>query len=480
MTMLNYKNSGVRYFTMHYATRQAIKRIRLHPTRLVGLHPSLSPLRHQYRSFNFLLTPRQPTSVYVHRLLFLTSIASFTYIGYGYYDHKANTSDLPLTPFAFLKPLLFTMDPENAHVYAVKAAQYPKFIRNAFGMVHNSNTDSSTNPLESTVFGLTFTNPIGLAAGFDKHGECIDGMLDLGFGFVEIGSITPKPQNGNEKPRVWRLKKDKAVINRYGFNSDGHQAVERRLQARLRDMNRSSYGKLGINLGKNKYVKQADAVNDYIKGIETFSKYADYLVINISSPNTPGLRDLQRRDIIHNLLSKLKETRDAVHEANFADSIMASCVKCKPPPTPLLVKIAPDLKDSEIEDIAYVVREVGIDGVIVSNTTIARDGLKTSEKITSEYGGLSGKPVFEKSNEVLRKMYRCTNGEMPLIGVGGVSSVEDAYTKIKCGASLVQVYTGMVYNGPVLVHQIIDKLDALAKKDGYKHITEAIGSAVED
>ena len=250
-----------------------------------------------------------------------------------------------------------------------------------------------------------------------------------------------------------------------------------RLQKRLSNMNRSSYGKLGINLGKNKYVTQEEAVNDYIKGIEEFAEFADYLVINISSPNTPGLRDLQKREIIHKLLAKLKTTRDRVHDECFAKSLMKDCIKCKPPPPPLLVKIAPDLNDSEIEDIAFVVRDVGIDGVIVSNTTISRENLKSDGALASERGGLSGKPVFEKSNVVLQKMYRLTEGKVPLIGVGGISSVNDAYTKIKCGASLVQLYTGLMYNGPVLVHEMINGLDACAKRDGFEHISQAIGSS---
>ena len=440
------------------------------------LHSSLP--RNSYRPFANSIA--QKGSNYATTGLFTISIASFSYIFYAYYYHKStSSSNLPFTTFALIKPILFQVDPEKSHNYAVEAAKLPKSIRNAFGMVYRGGIDQSkleTN-LKSEVWNLKFANPIGLAAGFDKHGECIDGMFDLGFGFVEIGSITPKPQRGNDKPRVWRLKKDEAVINRYGFNSDGHELVKFRLEDRLSNMNRSSYGKLGINLGKNKYVKQNDAVNDYIKGIENFTEFADYLVINISSPNTPGLRDLQRREIIHDLLSKVKIKRDSVHDAIFAKSPMASCVKCKPPPPPLLVKIAPDLKDNEIEDIAFVVREVGIDGIIVSNTTISRDNLKSDEKVTSEYGGLSGKPVFEKSNQVLKKMYKATEGKVPLIGVGGVSSVEDAYQKIKCGASLVQIYTGMIYNGPILIHEMIDKLDEMVKNDGYKHFTEAIGTA---
>merc|ERR1719295_1769636 len=409
--------------------------------------------------------------------LFVISIASFSYIGYAYYDYTS--TGLPFNTFALIRPILFQFDPEESHLHAVRAGQFPKFIRNALGMVYNNGiTDPSkleTN-LESKVWALSFPNPIGLAAGFDKNGECIDAMMDLGFGFVEIGSITPQPQAGNEKPRVWRLRDDEAVINRYGFNSDGHDAVRQRLQQRLSNMKRHSFGKLGINLGKNKAVKECDAVLDYQRGIEAFAEFADYIVINISSPNTPGLRDLQKRDIIHRLLTTLKETRDAVHDANFAKSAMASCVKCKPPPPPLLVKIAPDLNDGEIEDIAFVVRDVGIDGIIVNNTTIGRENLKADESVKKENGGLSGKPMFEKSNQVLSKMYKATEGKVPLIGVGGVSSVEDAYTKIKCGASLVQLYTGMIYNGPMLIHQMIDKLDECAKKDGFSHISEAIGS----
>ncbi len=337
------------------------------PNRLYLQCRSSLHFNNRYRSFSTLHTPHKSTTYYANRILFITSLTSLSYISYIYLSNKFS-STLPLSPFAFMRPLLFQIDPEKSHLYAVKCAQLPKFIRNAFGMVYKNGIDQNTlnTNLQCNVWKLTFPNPIGLAAGFDKHGECIGGMFDMGFGFVEIGSITPKPQLGNEKPRVWRLKKDKAVINRYGFNSDGHDIVRQRLNNRLSNVNRSqSNGKLGINLCKNKYVKRADAVNDYIAGIEKFTEFADYLVINISSPNTPGLRDLQKRDIIYNLLAKLKETRDAVHDENFKKSPMGTCVNCKPPAPPLLVKIAPDLSDKEIEDIAYVVRSVGIDGVIV-------------------------------------------------------------------------------------------------------------------
>ena len=435
-------------------------------------HRSLVPFRIGHRSFS-----SSTGSGTISKGLFIISVASFSYVGYAYYDYTS--TGLPFNTFALIRPILFRFDPEQSHVHAVRAGSFPKYIRNALGMVYNNGiTDPSkldTN-LECKVWGLSFPNPIGLAAGFDKNGECIDGMMDLGFGFVEIGSITPQPQDGNDKPRVWRLVEDEAVINRYGFNSDGHEVVRQRLQKRLENMNRNSYGKLGINLGKNKKVTEKDAVLDYMKGIEVFAEFADYLVINISSPNTPGLRDLQKRDIIHKLLSSLKETRDRVHDANFAKSAMASCIKCKPPPPPLLVKIAPDLEDNEIKDIAFVVRDVGIDGIIVNNTTISREDLKADKSVQSEYGGLSGRPMFEKSNGILRKVYKATEGKVPLIGVGGVSSVDDAYTKIKCGASLVQLYTGMIYNGPTLIHEMIDKLDECAKKDGFNHISEAVGS----
>jgi len=441
-------------------------------------HRSRSPrpfaLRLGHRSFS-----SAPGSRRLSKGLLVVAVASFSYLGFAYFDYAA--TGLPFNMFALIRPILFRLDPEQSHVLAVRAGRFPKFVRNALGMVYNDGVaDPSkleTN-LESKVWALSFPNPIGLAAGFDKNGECIDAMMDLGFGFVEIGSITPQPQAGNEKPRVWRLRDDEAVINRYGFNSDGHDAVRQRLQQRLSNMKRHSFGKLGINLGKNKAVKECDAVLDYQRGIEAFAEFADYIVINISSPNTPGLRDLQKRDIIHRLLTTLKETRDAVHDANFAKSAMASCVKCKPPPPPLLVKIAPDLNDGEIEDIAFVVRAVGIDGVIVSNTTISRDGLKANGTVTAERGGLSGKPLFEKSNTVLRKMYRATEGKVPLIGVGGVSSVADAYAKIKCGASLVQLYTALIYNGPTLIHEMMDHLDEYAKRDGFSHISEAVGSEV--
>ena len=389
--------------------------------------------------------------------------------GYGKYY------ELPVSRYMFIQPILYQLDGETSHELAVKAAQYPKMIRGILGMNYNSNGKSTK--LETNVFGLGFKNCVGLAAGFDKNGETVDGMFDIGFGFIEIGSITPKPQDGNPKPRVFRLLKDKAVINRYGFNSDGHKIVKERLKTRINsgmyDINK---GILGINLGKNKTTAQENSVDDYKQGIKEFITYCDYLVINVSSPNTPGLRNLQKQQILYNLLNDLKEYRDIEWENQKNNCIWKREHKIKPP---LLVKVAPDLNDNEINDISTVIKSVGIDGIIVGNTTIDRDvnrlNLKSNIELINQKGGLSGKCLFNKSNIILKKFYKQIGGNVPIIGVGGISSVNDVYTKIKCGASLVQLYTGLIFNGPSMIHDILNELNDLAIKDGYNNIYDAIG-----
>ncbi|OCT84454.1 hypothetical protein XELAEV_18022607mg [Xenopus laevis] len=341
--------------------------------------------------------------------------------------------------------------PELAHTLSVKCL--------SLGLVplckhHNSER------LEVKVLGHTFRNPVGLAAGFDKHAEAVDGLFKIGFGFVEVGSITPKPQDGNPKPRVFRLLQDKAVINRYGFNSHGVEIVQQRLlERREKQKILTSAGMpLGINLGKNK--TSEDAAADYTQGLQQLGSLADYLVINVSSPNTPGLRNLQGREQLRKLLTEVVKCRNAL--------------QCDPKPA-LLVKIAPDLSTRDKEDIASVVTEVGIDGLIISNTTISRP-TSLQDPQSSEVGGLSGAPLRDLATETVREMYALTAGKIPIIGVGGVFSGLDALQKIRAGASLVQLYTALTYQGPPVVGKVTRELDQLLREQGFSCVSDAVGA----
>jgi dihydroorotate dehydrogenase len=335
------------------------------------------------------------------------------------------------------------LDPETAHTFTIKALKYGAGPRYA---------DRNPPSLEVNALGLTFSNPVGLAAGFDKNAEVPGAMIRLGFGFVEVGSVIPRPQKGNPKPRLFRLEADRAVINRMGFNSDGMGKIGRR----LRRLRRKGFpGIVGINLGANK--DSVDRAADYLVGLQALAAYGDYFVVNISSPNTPGLRDLQEGESLEDLLARLRDARREL--------------KAKPP---LLLKIAPDLTDSQAETIARLVLDYGIDGVVIGNTTTARpETLVSSHK--GEGGGLSGRPLFEPSTALLRKMYQLIQGKAPLVGVGGISSGEDAYRKIRAGATLVQLYTGLVYEGPGLVRTIKRDLAACLERDGFASVKDAIG-----
>ncbi|ORX91313.1 hypothetical protein K493DRAFT_228252 [Basidiobolus meristosporus CBS 931.73] len=348
-----------------------------------------------------------------------------------------------------LMPIMHQFDPEAGHRVAILTGKY--------GLTPRDRVQDAEN-LQVELWGKKFSNPLGLAAGFDKHGEAIDSMFDMGFGFVEVGSVTPEPQPGNPKPRLFRLKEDKGVINRYGFNSDGHKAVVERLKNRLRHyffhhpevesttVNQSlrANKQLGLNLGKNK-TSAPESFSDYIKGIETLGKYADYLVVNISSPNTPGLRSLQRRDMLEGLVKQVMTARDSLPE----------------PRPPLLIKIAPrpDLSYEELCDIAQVALDCKVDGVIVSNTTINRpSGIKSDPKILQEAGGLSGGPLFPQSLATVREFYKLTKGQIPLIGAGGIRTGKDAVAFAKAGASMVQIYSILSYDGPGAPRAIKDEI----------------------
>lgn len=370
-----------------------------------------------------------------------------------------------------VNPFFALLDPEFAHTLAVSAA--------ARGWVPR---EKRPNPpiLQLEVWGRKFSNPIGLAAGFDKNAEAVDGLLGLGFGFVEVGSVTPVPQEGNPKPRIFRLPQEGAIINRCGFNSEGIVVVAKRLGAQhgKRKLDESSStspspndegkhggkagpGILGVNFGKNK--TSEDAVADYVQGVHTLSQYADYLVINVSSPNTPGLRMLQGRKQLKDLVKKVQAARDEMQWGEEG-------------PPPLLVKIAPDLSKEDLEDIAAVALALRLDGLIISNTTVSRPEPVNKNPVAAEPGGLSGKPLFGMSTNLLKDMYILTRGKIPLIGCGGVSSGEDAYKKIRAGATLVQLYTAFAYGGPALIPQIKAELAECLERDGFKSIVEAVGA----
>jgi dihydroorotate dehydrogenase len=356
--------------------------------------------------------------------------------------------------------LVRLLDAETAHNLGIVAAKMGFFPRE---------TRPDSPSLATTVWGRKFPNPIGMAAGFDKHAEVIEPLLGIGFGFVEIGSVTPLEQPGNPKPRCFRLKEHRAVINRYGFNSEGVDVAQGRLAA-LRKKQQQGVppfpaGIVGVNLGKNK--TSPDAAADYTTGVYKLGPYADYLVINISSPNTPGLRALQSRSELEHLIKAVKAARD---QMQFVDKTTGAG------PPPLLVKIAPDLTEADKADIAAVALKHGIDGLIISNTTIERPGSIPDHPHGKETGGLSGAPLFETSTAVLRDMYKLTKGKIPIIGVGGVSTGRDAYDKIKAGASLVELYSAFTYDGPSLVPRIKKELADCLERDGYKSVAEAVGA----
>ncbi|MGF6226108.1 dihydroorotate dehydrogenase [Inquilinus ginsengisoli] len=348
--------------------------------------------------------------------------------------------------FALAAPVLKAMPPETAHRATITA------LKLGLGPGASGPDDPV---LAVTLWGRDFANPIGLAAGFDKDAEVVDPMLRLGFGFVEVGSVTPRAQPGNPRPRAFRLPDQQALINRYGFNNRGHAAAVARLEAR-RLNGAAAPGLLGINVGRNKDSRDPEA--DYAAGIRAFARLADYLVVNISSPNTPGLRAMQSRAPLQRLLAAATAAR-------------ADCT-ARPP---ILVKIAPDLTPEDLEDVAEVALAAGIDGLIVSNTTIARPaGLPPD--LAGEPGGLSGKPLMQPSTAVLRRMAKLVAGRLPLVGVGGVASGADAYTKIRAGASLVQLYTALAYRGPGLVGEIKRDLAGRLRADGFRSVAEAVGT----
>ena len=335
---------------------------------------------------------------------------------------------------------LHRMDPETAHGLSIRALKA--------GLAPAPGPVTSTR-LKTSVAGLDLPNPVGLAAGFDKNGEVLEPLSRAGFGFIEVGAVTPRPQPGNPKPRLFRLTEDKAAINRFGFNNDGMDGMAQRLASRPKD------AVIGLNLGANK--DSDDRPADFAKVLVHCAKNLDFATVNVSSPNTEKLRDLQGKAALGALLARVIEARDAL-----------DC------PLPIFLKIAPDLTEAELEDIAEVARDSRVDAVIATNTTLSRDGLRSDHK--SENGGLSGAPLFEKSTRVLAQLSQLTSGDIPLIGVGGISTAEQAYAKICAGASAVQFYTAMVYDGISLATEIATGLDRLLARDGFDSVAQAVGS----
>ncbi|MCC8408965.1 quinone-dependent dihydroorotate dehydrogenase [Mucilaginibacter sp. UR6-1] len=341
--------------------------------------------------------------------------------------------------YSLLKPLLFQFDPEKVHYFVTRNLRR---VNNFPGGAALSRAawDMKDLRLEKEVFGLKFINPVGLAAGFDKNGEVISEMANLGFGFVEVGTVTPLPQPGNPKPRMFRLPPDEALINRMGFNNLGVDVVAARLAAYRKNRPKGQEGVIiGGNIGKNKVTPNEDAVSDYIKCFDRLFDVVDYFVVNVSSPNTPGLRALQEKEPLMHILNTLQQR-------NNKNGISR----------PILLKIAPDLTDDQLNDIVEIVTETKIAGVIATNTTISRDGL--TGKYKGEAGGLSGKPLTKRSTEVIAYLHKKSNGAFPIIGVGGIHSADDAMEKLNAGASLVQLYTGFIYEGPGLIKRINKKI----------------------
>lgn len=333
---------------------------------------------------------------------------------------------------------LHKFDPETAHVLSIKALQ--------MGLAPLAGSVSSKR-LKTEIAGLSLDNPVGLAAGFDKNAEAVRPLLNAGFGFIEVGAATPHAQPGNPKPRLFRLTEDQAAINRFGFNNQGMDVIAARLSAR------SGNGIVGLNLGANK--DSADRASDFAKVLTNCGPYVNFATVNVSSPNTEKLRDLQGKEALTALLTGVMDARDALDI-----------------PIPVFLKIAPDLTDADLADIAQAAQDTKLDAIITTNTTLNRDGLQSAHR--DEAGGLSGAPLFEKSTRVLAKLSTLT--DIPLIGVGGISNADQAYAKIKAGASAVQLYTAMVYHGLGLAAKIARDLDGLLKSDGFANVADAVGT----
>jgi dihydroorotate dehydrogenase len=349
-----------------------------------------------------------------------------------------------------IRPVMFRLDAERAHDIGMAALRSGVASKLGLTRAPEANLSSIYGKIER--FGLTFENPIGLAAGFDKNAVAVEQLAELGFGFVEVGTVTFDPQPGNPKPRLFRLPRERALINRLGFNNDGAVAMVERLQKL--DRGRCI---VGVNIGRNKEVANDAAIENYLKTFDLVSPYADYVVVNVSSPNTPDLRDLQRSENLEALLGSIQARNNGRR--------------------PLLVKIAPDLAEAEIEEIADIALRLDVAGIVATNTTISRNGISEADARRIGAGGLSGKPLERRSTDVISTIYRHTKGRLPIIGVGGIFTPQDAFYKIAAGASLIQVYTGFIYGGPSFPREISSGLAQILEERGFDSLDEAVGSA---
>ena len=347
--------------------------------------------------------------------------------------------------FSFSLPLLRWLDAEDAHRLAVQGLKFLPAMR----------PHADDPKLAVRAFGLNFPNPVGMAAGFDKNAEAVDALLRFGFGFVEIGTVTPKPQGGNPRPRIFRLERDEAVINRLGFNNDGADAVLRRLALRAH-----LSGIIGVNVGANR--DSPDRVADYVTLIEAFAPVASYFTVNVSSPNTPGLRNLQQGHLLDELLAKVIDARERMRE--------------KAGDSPVLLKIAPDLSLAELDEVVHVARSRRVDGMIVANTTVGRPSSLRETERAKEQGGLSGRPLFRLSTRMVAETYVRVEGAFPLVGVGGIDTGGAALTKIRAGASLIQLYSPLIYKGLGLVEDIKTDLASTLVRTGREHLAEIVGA----
>ena len=352
-----------------------------------------------------------------------------------------------------IRPTLFRLDAERAHELGLKALQLGLVKAGRSAEEELARAKEILGPIMR--FGLEFANPLGIAAGFDKNALVVNQLATLGFGFVEVGTVTFEPQPGNPKPRLFRLPEDHALINRLGFNNDGAARIAQRLEKTKRQCI------VGVNIGRNKEVPNEEAVENYLKTFETIHSVADYVAVNVSSPNTPNLRQLQSHENLEHLIDALQKRNNDLGAK------------------PLLVKVAPDLDERRIESIVDVCIRLNMSGVIATNTTISRDGLRTLNTGQFGDGGLSGQPLAERSNEVIEQIYQYSKGRLPIIGVGGIFTAQDAFKKISRGASLVQAYTGFIYSGPSFPVDVVSGLARLLEQNGFSNLDEAIGSALK-
>ncbi|WP_040951596.1 quinone-dependent dihydroorotate dehydrogenase [Gorillibacterium massiliense] len=362
---------------------------------------------------------------------------------------------------SLLKPVLFRMQPEDAHHFTMNAMKLGAKIPGALPLMNAMYGVPAHDALATNLWGIHFPNPVGLAAGLDKDAVAIPGFSSIGFGFIEVGTVTPVAQPGNDKPRLFRLPEDLALVNRMGFNNKGAEAM----RATLEQTTKRTIP-IAVNIGKNKITPNERAEEDYRKCVRALYAYADLFVVNISSPNTPNLRSLQHGEELKRLLAAVMDERDIL--GNMEKERKGT------EPKPVLVKIAPDLTDGELEQVTETIMGSGVSGIIATNTTISRDGLTNVN--AKETGGLSGKPLTARSTEVVRKLYSLTEGALPIVGSGGIFTAQDAYDRIRAGASLVEVYTALIYEGPGINRKLNRGLLELLERDGFTRLSQAVGA----